>query len=112
MMARFSKPQYPSMPPIRTGPCTRSFFEQAVYAFHHHFTDSVVQIPRRASRYTDVTGGSRVCYATGMAVIRAAEDVREQLKARAATIWIGTVFGVAQASVYSLPDQVPTIAPA
>ena len=37
--------------------------------------------------YTDVTGGSRVCYATGMAVIRAAEDVREQLKARAAKIW-------------------------
>ena len=37
--------------------------------------------------YTDVTGGSRVCYATGMAVIRAAEDVREQLKARAATLW-------------------------
>ncbi len=25
--------------------------------------------------YTDVTGGSRVCYATGMAVIRAAQDV-------------------------------------
>jgi len=39
------------------------------------------------SGYTDVTGGSRVCYATGMAVIRAAEDAREQLKARAATIW-------------------------
>jgi len=37
--------------------------------------------------YTDLTGGSRVCFATGMAVIRAAEDVREQLKARAAKIW-------------------------
>ena len=37
--------------------------------------------------YTDVTGGSRVCYATGMAVIQAAEDVRNQLKARAAKIW-------------------------
>ena len=37
--------------------------------------------------HTDVTGGSRVCYATGMAVIRAAQDVREQLRARAATIW-------------------------
>jgi CO/xanthine dehydrogenase Mo-binding subunit len=37
--------------------------------------------------YTDVTGGSRVCYATGMAVIRAAEDVRRQLRARAATVW-------------------------
>jgi len=40
-----------------------------------------------SSGYTDVTGGSRVCYATGMAVIRAAEDAREQLRARAATIW-------------------------
>jgi CO/xanthine dehydrogenase Mo-binding subunit len=37
--------------------------------------------------YTDVTGGSRVCYATGAAVIRAAQDVREQLRARAAKIW-------------------------
>jgi CO/xanthine dehydrogenase Mo-binding subunit len=37
--------------------------------------------------YNDLTGGSRVCYATGMAVIKAAEDVREQLCARAAKIW-------------------------
>jgi CO/xanthine dehydrogenase Mo-binding subunit len=37
--------------------------------------------------YTDLTGGSRVCYATGTAVIRAAEDVRDQIIARAATIW-------------------------
>jgi len=37
--------------------------------------------------FTDVTGGSRVCYATGMAVIQAAEDVRNQLRARAAKIW-------------------------
>jgi len=37
--------------------------------------------------HSDVTGGSRVCYATGMAVIRAAEDVRDQLRARAAKIW-------------------------
>jgi len=37
--------------------------------------------------YTDVTGGSRVCYATGNAVIQAARDVRDQLRARAATIW-------------------------
>ncbi|HXC38088.1 MAG TPA: xanthine dehydrogenase family protein molybdopterin-binding subunit [Burkholderiales bacterium] len=37
--------------------------------------------------YTDVTGGSRVCFATGMAVIQAAEDVRRQLCARAAKIW-------------------------
>jgi CO/xanthine dehydrogenase Mo-binding subunit len=37
--------------------------------------------------YTDVTGGSRVCFATGMAVIQAAADVREELKKRAAKIW-------------------------
>jgi CO/xanthine dehydrogenase Mo-binding subunit len=40
-----------------------------------------------AAGYTDVTGGSRVCYATGMAVVEAARDVREQLCARAAKIW-------------------------
>ncbi|MEE8130614.1 MAG: xanthine dehydrogenase family protein molybdopterin-binding subunit, partial [Vicinamibacterales bacterium] len=37
--------------------------------------------------FTDLTGGSRVCYATGMAVIKAAQDVRDQLRARAAMIW-------------------------
>jgi CO/xanthine dehydrogenase Mo-binding subunit len=37
--------------------------------------------------YTDLTGGSRVCYATGMAVIEAARDVREQLRHRAAKMW-------------------------
>jgi CO/xanthine dehydrogenase Mo-binding subunit len=37
--------------------------------------------------YSDLTAGSRVCYATGMAVIRAAEDVREQLRLRAAKVW-------------------------
>ncbi len=37
--------------------------------------------------YADVTGGSRVCYATGMAVIQAAQDVRHQLQERAAKIW-------------------------
>lgn len=37
--------------------------------------------------FTEVTGGSRVCYATGMAVIQAAGDVREQLRQRAAKIW-------------------------
>jgi CO/xanthine dehydrogenase Mo-binding subunit len=40
-----------------------------------------------SSGFTDVTGGSRVCYATGMAVIHAARDVRDQLRARAAKIW-------------------------
>jgi CO/xanthine dehydrogenase Mo-binding subunit len=37
--------------------------------------------------YNDLTGGSRVCFATGMAVIKAAQDVRDQLCARAAKIW-------------------------
>jgi CO/xanthine dehydrogenase Mo-binding subunit len=40
-----------------------------------------------SSGYTDLTGGSRVCYATGMAVIGAARDVQDQLCARAAKIW-------------------------
>jgi CO/xanthine dehydrogenase Mo-binding subunit len=37
--------------------------------------------------FTDITAGSRTCYATGMAVVEAARDVREQLKARAAKTW-------------------------
>jgi CO/xanthine dehydrogenase Mo-binding subunit len=45
--------------------------------------------------YTDVTGGSRVCYATGMAVIQAARDVRDQLRGRAAKMWNVSVDKVA-----------------
>jgi CO/xanthine dehydrogenase Mo-binding subunit len=37
--------------------------------------------------FTEITAGSRVCYATGMAIIEACGDVREQLRARAAKIW-------------------------
>ena len=37
--------------------------------------------------YCDLTGGSRVTYATGMAVIEASKLVIEHLRARAATIW-------------------------
>ena len=37
--------------------------------------------------YTDVTGGSRVTFATGMAVIEAARDVVRQLRERAAKLW-------------------------
>jgi CO/xanthine dehydrogenase Mo-binding subunit len=37
--------------------------------------------------YCDLTGGSRTCFATGMAVIEAARDVAQQLRARAARIW-------------------------
>jgi CO/xanthine dehydrogenase Mo-binding subunit len=37
--------------------------------------------------YTDVTGGSRVAYATGWAAHDAAQDVKAQMIERAATIW-------------------------
>ncbi len=37
--------------------------------------------------YTDVTGGSRVTYATGMAVIEAARNMVDELRRRAAKIW-------------------------
>ena len=37
--------------------------------------------------YSDLTGGSRVTFATGKAVIEAAQDVVKQLKQRAAKVW-------------------------
>lgn len=37
--------------------------------------------------YTDVTGGSRVTFATGMAVVEACRDVVAKLRQRAATMW-------------------------
>jgi xanthine dehydrogenase molybdenum-binding subunit len=37
--------------------------------------------------YTDVTGGSRVTMATGLAVFEAAQDVKLQLRERAARMW-------------------------
>ncbi len=37
--------------------------------------------------YTDVTGGSRVTYATGLAAYEAAQDIKRQMVARAAAIW-------------------------
>ena len=37
--------------------------------------------------YSDLTGGSRVTFATGMAVVEAARDVVDQLRQRAAKIW-------------------------
>ena len=37
--------------------------------------------------YNDVTGGSRVTFATGMAVIQAALDIIAQMKQRAAATW-------------------------
>ncbi len=44
--------------------------------------------------YTHVTGGSRVTMATGLAVIRAAEDIIRQLRERAAKLWDVDVEGV------------------
>jgi CO/xanthine dehydrogenase Mo-binding subunit len=37
--------------------------------------------------YTDVTGGSRVTFATGWAAYEAAQDIKRQMIARAAKIW-------------------------
>jgi CO/xanthine dehydrogenase Mo-binding subunit len=37
--------------------------------------------------YTDLSGGSRTCYATGMAIIEASQKIVQQLRQRAATIW-------------------------
>jgi CO/xanthine dehydrogenase Mo-binding subunit len=37
--------------------------------------------------YTDVTGGSRVTFATGLAAYEAGKDIKRQLLARAAQIW-------------------------
>ena len=37
--------------------------------------------------YTDVTGGSRVTFATGIAAIKAGNDIQQQMCARAAMIW-------------------------
>ena len=37
--------------------------------------------------YTFITGGSRTCFATGLAAISAAEDVKSQMISRAAKIW-------------------------
>lgn len=37
--------------------------------------------------YTDVTGGSRVTFSTGIAAIEAARDIRRQFEARAALLW-------------------------
>ncbi len=37
--------------------------------------------------FTAVTGGSRVTFATGLAAIQAAEDVKQQMIARAALLW-------------------------
>jgi CO/xanthine dehydrogenase Mo-binding subunit len=47
----------------------------------------VIVADTESAGYTNVTGGSRVTFATGMAVIEAARDIIVQLKARAAATW-------------------------
>ena len=48
----------------------------------HSLVNDTASVP-----YTHVTGGSRVTFATGKAIVRACETVIDQLKARAAKIW-------------------------
>ena len=47
----------------------------------------VVVADTEQAGFTNVTGGSRVTFATGMAVIEAARDIIRQLKQRAAALW-------------------------
>ena len=44
--------------------------------------------------YTHVTGGSRVTFATGMAVVEASKKIVDELRGRAAMIWDVNVEGV------------------
>ena len=47
----------------------------------------VIVADTESAGYTNVTGGSRVTFATGMAVIEASRDIIVQLKSRAAATW-------------------------
>jgi CO/xanthine dehydrogenase Mo-binding subunit len=47
----------------------------------------VIVADTESAGYTNVTGGSRVTFATGMAVIEASRDIITQLKQRAAATW-------------------------
>ncbi|HYM72702.1 MAG TPA: xanthine dehydrogenase family protein molybdopterin-binding subunit [Stellaceae bacterium] len=53
--------------------------------------------------YTHVTGGSRVTFATGTAVVDASKKAIEQLRARAAMIWDVDVEGVVWEDGYAKP---------
>ena len=53
----------------------------------HYDRVEVVVADTHSIGYTDVTGGSRVTFATGMAVIDAAAEVMRQLRERAAAVW-------------------------
>jgi CO/xanthine dehydrogenase Mo-binding subunit len=58
--------------------------------------------------FTHVTGGSRTTFATGLAAVRAAEDVIRQMKERAALLWeseAGKVSYDADTATFSLGDK-------
>jgi len=55
--------------------------------------------------YTHVTGGSRVTYASGMAVVNATNNVINELRARAAKIWDVDVDGVEWEDGHAKPSS-------
>jgi len=63
--------------------------------------------------YTDLTAGSRTCYATGAAIVRAAQDVRDQLRARAAKMWNidADLVGWRRGEAYSIGEGVERTLP-
>jgi xanthine dehydrogenase molybdenum-binding subunit len=57
--------------------------------------------------YTDVTGGSRVTYATGWAAYEAAQDVKRQMIERAALLWETSVDRIDFADGYFINQTAP-----
>ena len=57
--------------------------------------------------YTDVTGGSRVTFATGLAAYEAGQDIQEQMVERAAAIW-GCDRSAVQVEGGDLPPRRPS----
>src|SRR5271157_6263832 len=53
--------------------------------------------------YALVTGGSRVTFATGMAIVEASKKIVDELRARAAMIWDVDVDGVVWEDGYAKP---------
>lgn len=78
------------------------------YEHVHSLVNDTASVP-----YTDVTGGSRVTFATGNAVVKASENVIAQLKARAAKIWkvdveaVDWIDGEARPSSSNAGDHTP-----
>src|SRR5437667_4155906 len=59
---------------------------------YHHIRSIVADTS--SVGYTHVTGGSRVTFATGMAVVEASKKIVDELRARAAIVWDVDVEGV------------------